>query len=142
MTQVHRHSISVSDETGVAKAGADGHGGPCFRTSHARNFRKALNNCVVVHDDEGWVIADAWYLLAKRFGQVEMRALPIAPRQVLATARDRSVGCDNAGTADADDGGERQLCFFGLADKRFDHTHEMVDGRGALRLVFGMTPEG
>ncbi len=77
----------LAGKTGITEAGADRHGRPAFHIHHARHLRQTLHDGIVVHDDEGRLAGDLGNCLSQGLGKIEMRAFPVAARQVLATPR-------------------------------------------------------
>ena len=72
--------------------------------------------------------------------EIEAGAFPIA-RQILPAAIDRAIFKDDAGAADADDGGQLDLVLPAPLDKFLQHFRQALDGAFAVRILIAVTPK-
>ena len=104
----------------VAETGADCQHAPVEAISNVGQLAQTLHDRIIVHDNHRFAVADFGDLLADYPWEIEARAFPIA-RQILPAAIDRAIFKDDAGAADADDGGQLDLVLSAPLDKFLQH---------------------
>ncbi len=87
------------------------------------------------------VIADRRDRADDLLRQIEIAAFPIAARQILAAAIDRSVGLDHAGAADPDHRRDLQLVVRRPVEQFVQHRDQPRDRFVTVGLVVAMPPK-